>query len=146
MKSVALITGGSRGIGLGIAKQLAQNNFDLAINGTRDQQEVESVLQELKSFGVDIIYCKGNIASNEARKNILQRVKNHFGKLHVLVNNAGIAPKERKDVLEASEESFDHVLSVNLKGPYFLMQQAANWMIEQKKSDETFQACIVNIT
>ena len=66
-----------------------------------------------------------------------RQVKDHFGKLHVLVNNAGIAPKERKDILEATEESFDDVLSVNLKGPYFLMQQAANWMIEQKKNDDS---------
>src|SRR3954447_755125 len=110
MKKVALITGGSRGIGLGIAKELAQNNFDLAINGTRDDKEVENVLQQLKNFA-DVIYCKGNIASTDDRKNILQQVNHHFGKLHVLVNNAGIAPKERKDVLEASEESFDDVLS-----------------------------------
>src|SRR6476659_10346893 len=146
MRRVALITGGSRGIGLGIAKELAQNNFDLAINGTSDEQEVKNVLQELKNFDVDVIYCKGNIASPDDRKNILQQVKDHFGKLHVLVNNAGIAPKERKDVLEASEESFDDVLSVNLKGPYFLMQHAANWMIEQKKNDEAFKGCIINIT
>src|SRR3954467_14670498 len=146
MRRVALITGGSRGIGLGIAKELAQNDFDLAINGTRDDKEVENVLQQLKNFGDDVIYCKGNIGSTDDRKNILQKVKHHFGKLHVLVNNAGIAPKERKDILEATEESFDNVLSVNLKGPYFLMQQAANWMIAQKNRDERFKGCIINVT
>ena len=78
MRRVALITGGSRGIGLGIAKELAQNNFDLAINGTRDEQEVKNVLQELKNFDVDVIYCRGNIASPDDRKNILQKVKDHF--------------------------------------------------------------------
>ena len=146
MRRVALITGGSRGIGLGIAKELAQNNFDLAINGTRTEEEVQNVLQELKDFGGDVIYCKGNIALSGDRKNILQQVKDHFGKLNVLVNNAGVAPKERKDILEATEESFDDVLSVNLKGPYFLMQNAANWMIAQKKSDRAFRGCIINIT
>jgi 3-oxoacyl-[acyl-carrier protein] reductase len=146
MRRVALITGGSRGIGLGIAKELAQNNFDLAINGTRAKDEVEDVLQELKNFGVDVFYCRGNISSGDDRKNILHQLKEHFGKLHVLVNNAGIAPKERKDVLEATEESFDDVLSVNLKGPYFLMQHTANWMIAQKKNDEAFKGCIINIT
>jgi len=146
MRRVALITGGSRGIGRGIAKELAQNNFDLAINGTRAEDEVKNVLHELKSFGIDVIYCRGNISSPDDRKNILQGVKDHFGKLQVLVNNAGIAPKERKDVLEATEESFDDVLSVNLKGPYFLMQHAANWMIAQKKNDDEFKGCIVNIT
>src|SRR2546423_9643755 len=146
MRRVALITGGSRGIGLGIAKELAKNNFDLAINGTRSSNEVENVLQELKNFDVDVIYCRGNISSSEGRKNILQQAQDHFGKLHVLVNNAGVAPKERKDVLDATEESFDDVLSVNLKGPYFLMQQAANWMIAQKKNDQEFKGCLINIT
>src|SRR6476469_1439638 len=146
MRRVALITGGSRGIGLGIAKELAQNNFDLAINGIRTEEEVQNVLQELKDFGGDVIYCRGNIALSGDRKNILQQVKDHFGKLHVLVNNAGVSPKERKDILEATEESFDDVLSVNLKGPYFLMQNAANWMITQKKNDEEFKGCIINIT
>lgn len=146
MRRVALITGGSRGIGFGIAKELAQNNFDLTINGTRTEGEVENVLKQLKNFGGDIIYCKGNIASANDRKNILQQIKDHFGKLHVLVNNAGIAPKERKDVLEATEESFDDVLGVNLKGPYFVMQHAANWMIAQKKQDQEYKGCIINIT
>src|SRR5689334_16834532 len=100
MKRVALVTGGSRGIGLGIAKELAQNNFDLAVNGIRAEQEVENVLQQLKTFGVEVIYCRGNIASSDERKNILKQIKDHFGKLDVLVNNAGIAPKERKDILE----------------------------------------------
>ena len=69
-----------------------------------------------------------------------------MGSLHVLVNNAGVAPKERKDILEATEESFDDVISTNLKGPYFLTQKAANWMIEQKKNDPTFTGCIINIS
>jgi len=146
MKKVALITGGSRGIGFGIALQLAQNGFDLAINGMRNAADVEDAINQLKSFGNDVIYCRGNIALSSDRENIVNEVKQHYNKLHVLVNNAGIAPKERKDVLEASEESFDDVLSVNLKGPYFLMQQAANWMITQKKNDETFKGCIINIT
>src|SRR3954468_12923389 len=146
MKRVALITGGSRGIGLGIAKELAQNSFDLAINGTRAADEVEDVLKELKDFGVDVIYCRGNISSSNDRNNILQEVKDHYGKLHVLVNNAGVAPKERRDILQATEESFDDVISVNLKGSYFLTQQAANWMIQQKKVDNEFNGSIINIS
>jgi len=146
MRRTALITGGSRGIGLGIARELAQNNFDLAINGTRAADEVENVLQELRNFSADIIYCQGNISSASDRKNILQQVRDHHGKLHVLVNNAGVAPKERKDLLETTEESFDDVISVNLKGTYFLSQQAANWMIEQKKIDNEFKGCIINIS
>lgn len=146
MSRVALITGGSRGIGFGIALQLAQNGFDLAINGMRNVADVEDAINQLKSFGNDVIYCRGNIALSSDRENIVSEVKQHYNKLHVLVNNAGVAPKERRDILEATEESFDEVVSTNLKGAYFLMQSAANWMIEQKKSDTSFEGCIINIS
>ena len=146
MKSIALITGGSRGIGYGIAIELAANDFDLAINGTRSPDQVEDVMQKLKGFGNDVIYCRGNISSATDRENILRQVREHYGKLHVLVNNAGVAPKERRDILDATEESFDDVISTNLKGPYFLTQKAANWMIEQKKNDPEFTGCIINIS
>ncbi len=146
MKNVALITGGSRGIGLGIAKELAINNFDLAINGMRNIDAVGSVINELKSLGGDVIYCQGDVASAESRDNIIQQVRAHYGKLNLLVNNAGIAPKQRRDILEATEESFDDVIDINLKGPYFLTQQVANWMIAQQKPDADFKACIINIS
>ena len=146
MKRVALITGGTRGIGFGIASHLAANGFDLAINGTRSPQEVEDSLDKLRRFGTDVIYCQGNVSSTPDRKNIFKKTLAHFGMLHVLVNNAGVAPKERKDILEATEESFDHVVSINLKGAYFLMQDAANQMIEQKKKDAAFAACIINVS
>src|SRR5215510_9228151 len=121
MKRVALITGGSRGIGFGIASHLAAMGFDLAINGTRSFKEVEDAIEKLKECDVDVIYCPGDVSSTSDRQNILKQTEEHFGKLHVLVNNAGVAPKERKDILEATEESFDRVLSINLKGAYFLM-------------------------
>lgn len=146
MKKVALVTGGSRGIGLGIASHLAKNGFDLAINGIREESSVLEVLKTLRAQGVDVLYCQGDIASTSDRKKMVEKVKDHFGRLNVLVNNAGIAPKERRDVLETSEESFDHVLSTNLKGNYFLTQQVANWMIEQKKSDVAFTGCIINVS
>jgi len=146
MKRIALITGGSRGIGFGIALQLAANGFDLAVNGTRLPGAAEEVLQKLKDLGNDVIYCRGNISSSTDRENIIRQVREHYGKLHVLINNAGVAPKERKDILDATEESFDDVISTNLKGPYFLMQKAANWMIEQKKNDHEFTGCIINIS
>src|SRR5690349_15660905 len=107
MKRVALITGGSRGIGLGIATQLAMAGFDLAINGMRSDTEVTDAIKELKSFGNEVIYCRGNISSSSDRKNIIEQVKAHYGKLHVLVNNAGKAPAQRNDILAATEESFD---------------------------------------
>jgi len=146
MKRVALVTGGSRGIGFGIAKQLAANGFDLAINGTRSATEAKDAIKKLKDFGNDVIYCQGNIASSSDRAEILQQVKDHYGRLHVLVNNAGVAPKDRKDILDATEESFDIVIDVNLKGPYFLTQKTANWMIEQKQIDAGFKGCIINVS
>ena len=146
MNRVALITGGSRGVGFGIATQLAINGFDLAINGTRSENEVEDALKKLKEYGNNVIYCRGNIASATDRENILQQVEGHYKKLNILVNNAGVAPKERKDILDATEESFDTVLFTNLKGPYFLTQKAANWMIAQKKDNPEFTASIINIS
>jgi NAD(P)-dependent dehydrogenase (short-subunit alcohol dehydrogenase family) len=146
MKRVALITGGSRGIGYGIATQLAINGFDIAINGTRNVGDVEDAVRKLKSFGNEVIYCRGNISSAADRDRIVDEVREHYDALHVLVNNAGIAPGVRNDILEATEESFDDVISVNLRGTYFLMQRAANWMIEQKKNDRTFTGCIINIS
>src|SRR5580765_4347702 len=101
MKKVALITGGSRGIGYGIAKHLAALGFDLAINGVRDEASLKDVLTGLRNTSADVLYCQGDIASVTDRKKIVERVKDHFGRLHVLVNNAGVAPKERRDILEA---------------------------------------------
>lgn len=146
MKRVALITGGSRGIGFGIAEQLAKSGFDLAINGVRAAADAAGAIDALKALGSDVVYCRGNISSPADRENILADVRRYFGRLHVLVNNAGIAPRERRDILEATEESFDEVVSTNLKGTYFLTQQAARWMIAQKKSDPQFSASIVNIS
>lgn len=146
MNRVAFITGGSRGIGYGIALELAKNKFDLAINGMRPAAEVENVVNDLKAYGIDVIYCQGDIASKQARDLMIDQIKKHYGRLNILVNNAGIAPKERKDILEASEESFQHVTTTNLQGPYFLTQACANWMIEQKHQDDSFEACIVNIS
>ena len=146
MRRVALITGGSRGIGFGIATQLAQNGFDLAINGTRSSTEAKDAIKKLKDFGNDVIYCRGNISLSTDRENILLQVNEHYKKLHVLVNNAGVAPKERNDILDTTEESFDEVISINLKGTYFLTQKIANWMIEQKKDNDEFTGCIINIS
>lgn len=143
---VALITGGSRGIGLGIARRLAEKGFDLAINGMRPAAAVQDIIIELRSLGREVLYCEADIAGSEQRRQLLQNVREHYGCLHVLVNNAGVAPKDRKDILEATEESFDTVLGTNLKGTYFLTQAAANWMIEQQQADGSFSGCIINIS
>lgn len=146
MKKVALITGGSRGIGLGIAQKMAEAGFDLAINGMRAETDVLEVLESLKKLGADVIYCQGDISKKEDRNSILEKIKKHFGKLNVLINNAGVAPKERKDILDASEESFDYLISTNLKGPYFLTQSVANWMVDLKSQDSCFDGTIINVS
>ena len=146
MKKVALVTGGGRGIGYGITKHLASQGFDMAINGVRPATAVKHVIGSIKQSGVDAIYCQGDIAKWEDRERILNEVEKHYNRLNVLVNNAGIAPRERQDILTASEESFDEVVSTNLKGTYFLTQATANWMIRQKQSDHDFEGCIINIT
>ncbi|GAA4466356.1 3-ketoacyl-ACP reductase [Nibrella saemangeumensis] len=146
MKKVAFVTGGSRGIGFGIAEHLAKNGFDLAINGVRPEESVTEALGQLRQAGADVIYCQGDIASREAREAMLAQIKSHFGRLNVLVNNAGVAPKERRDILEATEESFDYVISTNLRGAYFLTQAAANVMIEQQRVNDDFFGCIINVS
>src|SRR6478736_4219776 len=145
-KRVALITGGSRGIGLGIATVLAQNGFDLAINGVRPEAEVQEALSSLKELGAQVSYCPGNVASATDRQHVIEGVRNQFGRLDVLVNNAGVPSSPRADVLDATEESFDRVVGINLKGPYFLTQLAARWMIEQKQADAQFAGVVVNIS
>lgn len=146
MRRVALITGGSRGIGLGIAQELVNDGFDVAINGVRPESAVTDVIKGLHRAGANVVYCQGDLASSNDRKSIIEKVRSSFGRLHVLVNNAGIAPRERRDILDATEESFDEVIATNLKGNYFLTQLAANWMIAQKKEDAAFQGSIINVS
>jgi 3-oxoacyl-[acyl-carrier protein] reductase len=145
-KPVALITGGSRGIGLGIAKCLAQAGFDLAINGRRSAEEVAPALHELDGLGAQTLYLPADVAALAEHPRMLAAIKDRFGRLDSLVNNAGIAPEVRADILEATPESFDRLISINLKGPYFLTQAAAKWMIEQKQSQPQYFGTIVNVS
>lgn len=145
-KKVALVTGGSRGIGFGIAKELAALGFDLAINGQRSLAEVQENLNQLASQGNKVIYCPGNIAIAQDREKILDTVKNNFGTLHMLVNNAGVAAKVRMDMLETTEESFDYVVNTNMKGSFFMSQLVANYMISLKKEEASYEGSIVNVT
>ena len=142
----AFVTGGSRGIGLGIAKKLIEEGYDIAINGVRPEESVQDVLTELRASGQKVIYCQGNVAEAEDRKNIVERLKANFESLNVLVNNAGVAPKARLDMLETTEESYDFVMDINLKGVFFLTQAIANWQIESKQKDKDFTAYIINIS
>jgi 3-oxoacyl-[acyl-carrier protein] reductase len=145
-KPVALITGGSRGIGMGIAIEMAKAGFNLAINGMRSETEVSATLDNLKTMGADVLYVRGNIADNKEHKQIVSRVIEKWGCINVLVNNAGIAPPQRLDILEATPDIYDVVMDTNLKGPYFLTQLVARQMVEQKKQSPDIDCCIINVS
>ncbi len=153
MSSVALITGGSRGIGFGIAEKLAAEKWDLVLNGVREEAAVAEPLARLRAAGVKVGYARGDVGSREGRDSILTATKAFLASLNpqpstlnLLVNNAGVAPKVRADLLETSEESYDHVVDTNLRGVFFLTQAIARDMVAARKADATFGAAIVNIT
>jgi 3-oxoacyl-[acyl-carrier protein] reductase len=146
MKPVALITGGSRGIGLGIAQALARNGMDLAICGVRQETEVADALQTLRQLGAEVLYCRADVSHTAARAAMLEAIRARFGRLNVLVNNSGVAPQVRADILDATEESFERLIKINLQGPYFLTQAVANWLVSQKRAAPEFRGCIVNIS
>lgn len=131
MSRVALITGGSRGIGKGIALALAGAGWDLLIgyNSNQTAAEETAALCAAKQSRVEIF--RANIGSKEDRASLLQFARSQFPHLDLLVNNAGIAPKVRADLLESGEESFEELMRVNVQGPFFLTQAAARWMIEK---------------
>jgi len=142
---VALVTGGARGIGLGIALKLAEDGFTLVLSGRRLLQEVQPSLDRIRERSAGSIYVQTDISRATDRQRLLRTVEESFGRLDVLVNNAGIAPRVRADILEAKEDSFDEVIATNLKGPYFLTQAAAEWMVRQQASGGDAKRCVVNI-
>ena len=146
MKKTALITGAGRGIGYGIATALANEGVNIAILDLLPEDAVQENMKKLEALGVEVIYCRGDVTRTADRQAAMVAVKEKFGALNILVNNAGVAPKVRADILEATEESYEWVMKINLQGPYFLTQLAANWMVELKTADPDFDACIVNIS
>jgi len=142
---LALVTGGASGIGLGISEALAREGFDLAICGRRDESQMQEPLDSLRQLGATVHYISADMGDAEDRARIIVTLRQRAGRLDVLVNNAGVGPRERLDLLDATEESYDWVMDINLKGPYFLTQAAANWMVEQGRADDAFQGTIVNI-
>jgi 3-oxoacyl-[acyl-carrier protein] reductase len=151
-RPVAIVTGASRGIGKGIAIELAGLGFNIVINhydftadGKPDEMTAQKTSEELVAKGARYILLRGDISSDADRAALVRAAKDEFGRCDMLVNNAGVAPLKRTDLLEASEASFDRVLKINLKGPYFLTQLVARWMIEQQKEFPERNYRIVNI-
>jgi len=137
MNPAALITGASRGIGRGIALELAKSGYDFVINFASNaagaRQTALDCVANAKNMGRKIRaeICQADVASVGDRQRLIDFTRQTFGRLDLLVNNAGVAPNARADILEATEESFDRLIGINVKGPYFLSQLAARWMIEQ---------------
>lgn len=146
MSRAALITGGTRGIGLGIARALAAEKWDLALCGLRPEAEVAPVLAELRDRGVVVRYCAANIGCAEDRARLVTHVRDTFGVVSALINNAGRAPRVRADLLEAAADDFEDLLKTNLHGPFFLTQALARDMVERRGADPAFTSSIVFVT
>ncbi len=144
-ETAALVTGGSRGIGLGVTRRLLEDGYRVAVNGVRSAAEVESTLAELEELG-EVLYVPGDVGDAAARNRIVEATLAAFSRIDVLVNNAGITSPGRNDMLVASEADFDTVVAVNLKGPFLLTQSVAVHMIEVRRTDPSFRGCIVNVS
>ena len=140
-----LVTGGARGIGAGIVRALAEQGHHIGFCGRGPESVAEGFLTELRGHYPGVYhYYSCDISSSADREMLLKKFCEDFGTLDMLVNNAGVAPEVRADILEMSEESFDRVMSINLKGPFFLTQLAARHMLSVK--DPAPFRCIVNIS
>ena len=154
MNQAVLITGASRGIGRGIALELAKLGCDLVVNYVGNVKAAEQTAADCialaqtcqKKIRAEIF--QADISKRADREKLIEFTRAEFGRLDLLVNNAGVAPDIRADILDAGEESFDRLIAINVKGPYFLTQLAAKWMIEQRASKSAAEYCpkIITIT
>lgn len=143
---VALVTGASRGIGRAIALELAAAGYSIAVNYRANAEAAREVCRLVERAGQKAAPLQADIASAADRERLLGGVREAFGRLDLLVNNAARAPGARRDLLEATESSFDEILAANLKGPYFLTQAVARWMISQGSARPGLRFSIVNIS
>jgi NAD(P)-dependent dehydrogenase (short-subunit alcohol dehydrogenase family) len=148
---VAIVTGGSRGIGRAIALELAgmgynivMSHFDFDEAGKPDESAAAKTKAAITALKRRCESLRGDVGNADDRARIVEQTKAKFGRCDLLVNNAGVAPLKRVDLLEATEESFDRVMRINLKGPYFLTQLVARWMIQQRQEHPSRACRIVN--
>jgi len=150
-RPAAIVTGGSRGIGRAIALELAGLGHDVLLNhfdtadGRPDDSAADEVRAGIEALGCRCLVLRGDVGSGEDRNALVHTARKELGRCDLLVNNAGVAPLRRDDLLEATEESFDRVLRVNLKGPYFLTQLVARWMVRQRREHPDRACRIVNV-
>jgi 3-oxoacyl-[acyl-carrier protein] reductase len=143
---VALVTGGTRGIGLGIARALAAAGWDLVLSGVRSAADVAPALDALQLLGARVSYLPSDIARVDDRAALVDAIRARHGALNAVVNNAGRAPRVRADLLEATEESFEELVRTNLQGPYFLTQSLVRDMVATRAQNSAFAASVVFVT
>lgn len=142
---VAMISGGSRGIGLAVSRRLLADGFCVSILGTKPEEQIEQTLQLLRQAG-PVRYSQGNLGDQADRVRFLAETLAAWGRVDCLVNNAGVAPLERADVLEMSEASYDRVMNINLKGPVFLSQLVARQLLRQPVRSDGLRGSIISIS
>jgi len=142
----ALVTGASRGIGRGIAVELAKAGGRIAINYAGNEVAANEALALVRAAGGDGFIVQGDVSVAADRARVVEETVKQFGRIDLLVNNAGVAPTVRADLLDAGEESFDRLFAINLKGPFFLSQLVSKQMLGQTSDAEGFRGRIVNIT
>lgn len=145
-KKTALVTGATRGIGNAIAQRLSRDGYNIVATGTSPERDVSDKIVEIRRAGSECIYVRSSLGEQEGRKLAVSAALERFGRIDVLVNNAGVSPKIRMDVLETTEDSFNFVLNINLKGTFFLTQMVANEMIGLLEKDSSAKPVIVNMS
>lgn len=143
---VALVTGGARGIGESISRSLARDGYSLVINYYKSKDLADQVVTEMTQQGHEAIAVGADVGDHQQRQHLVQLAMERFGRIDLLVNNAGITSPGRKDLLEADEESWDRVFDTNLKGPFFLAQAVAREMIALTQDKSIDRATIINIS
>jgi NAD(P)-dependent dehydrogenase (short-subunit alcohol dehydrogenase family) len=145
-RPVAIVTGGTRGIGLGIAQALARDGWNLALCGTRSADAVSDAIASLGRDGAEVTYTRMDVARVDEHEGFVSAARKRWGRINGLVNNAGRAPRVRADLLQATVESFDEVLATNLRGAYALTQRVAQVLVSQRANDAVSPAAIVFVT
>lgn len=142
---VALVTGGSRGIGRGISLALADKGWSVVVNYRGNQQAADETVAAIWRTGSGAVAVQADMGEAADRARLVDKIIEEYGRIDLLVNNAGMAPRQRMDILQTTEESYDEVMGVNLKGPFFLTQLIANKMIELQSTGAITAPKIVNI-
>ena len=142
---VAIVTGSSRGIGRGIAFALAEHGWHIVINDISNREAAEKNKKTIETFGVTALIVFADVSITEEQDKLVISTLERYGQIDMLVNNAGIGPRQRVDMLQVGEESYDEVMAVNLKGAFFLTQRVANEMISLIKQEKIKNPKIINI-